>query len=72
MNWTNIISDLSVIGMTQKEIADYCDCGQSTISDIFTGGIKTPSYSLGVRLISLHTQKIGASDTANSPQQEAA
>ncbi len=63
MNWINIISDLSLRGMTQQKIAEYCGTGQSTINDIFTGRTKNPSYRLGSLLIELHTQNRRAGDT---------
>lgn len=64
MNWTNIITKLSDAGVTQKEIAQHCGCGQSTISEILRGEIKNPAYSIGSGLIDLYEAKVGAGETA--------
>lgn len=72
MNWTNIITKLSDAGVTQKEIAQHCGCGQSTISEILRGEIKNPAYSIGSKLISLCEEKVGFSGTAPEPERRAA
>jgi transcriptional regulator with XRE-family HTH domain len=59
MNWIKIISELSAAGATQKEMADRCFCGQSTISEISRGEIKNPAYSIGRSLIDLHSEIVG-------------
>lgn len=64
MNWKNIITKLSDAGVTQKEIALHCACGQSTISEISRGEIKNPAYSIGSKLIELYEAKLGAGGTA--------
>lgn len=38
---------------TQQDIAAYCECGQSTISDLFRGVTKQPSYQVGERLVAM-------------------
>lgn len=50
MDWQSIISELRERGMTQQQIAERCDCAQSTISDLARGVIKSPSYGIGVSL----------------------
>lgn len=57
MNWPKLIKDLTSAGLTQVRIAELCDVAQSTISDLGSGKIKSPSYALGVRLIELHRQQ---------------
>lgn len=54
MNWKNIIQDLINVGMTQAQIADECDTGQSHISSLFNGIRKSPNWKLGNDLIELH------------------
>jgi hypothetical protein len=61
MNWIKLISDLSAAGVTQKDIAAHCACGQSTISEIGRGAIKNPAYSIGKQLIDMHAEKLGTS-----------
>lgn len=62
MNWSQLIRELSERGVTQKEIADYCGCGQSTVSELLRGEIKEPSWSIGSALTALHAEQVG---TAN-------
>ena len=64
MNWQKLISELSAAGVTQKDIAAQCACGQSTISEILRGAIKNPAYSIGKQLIDLHAEKLGADKAA--------
>jgi transcriptional regulator with XRE-family HTH domain len=64
MDWKNIIHELQESGMTQQEIADACNTGQSHISSLANGKRHEPRYSLGDRLRKLHAQrcKAGAAD----------
>jgi hypothetical protein len=57
MNWPNIISDLMESGMTQAQIADAVDTGQSHISGLRRGDRKIPNWQLGDRLIRLHAER---------------
>jgi transcriptional regulator with XRE-family HTH domain len=50
MDWKNIIHELQESGMTQQEIADACNTGQSHISSLANGKRHEPRYSLGDRL----------------------
>jgi CRP-like cAMP-binding protein len=59
MNWTSIIQDLLDAGMTQAQIADACDTGQSHVSGLLRGDRKQPGWSLGDRLIALHRERCG-------------
>ncbi len=54
MNWPQLIADLTAAGMTQTEIATECGVGQSTVSELLRGTIKSPSYELGSSLVTLH------------------
>lgn len=53
MDWQAIISELRKRGLTQQQIAERCDCAQSTISDLARGAIKSPSYGIGVSLMKI-------------------
>jgi hypothetical protein len=57
MNWTQLLSEISASGATQKETAEFCDCGQSTISELRLGKIKEPAHSLGQSLIKFHEMR---------------
>ncbi|NKI68918.1 hypothetical protein GN109_05750 [Collimonas pratensis] len=50
------MSDILDSGMTQMAIADFCDCGQSTISDLSRGKAGAPSFDLGKKLMALHAR----------------
>ena len=54
MNWKKIIRDLQAAGITQVQIAERCNCAQTTISDIVNGRTEQPSYSIGAALVALH------------------
>lgn len=56
MDWKLIIADLMNAGVTQVEMASHCDCGQSTISEIYRGEIKNPAWRIGSVLVDLHRQ----------------
>ena len=58
MNFQKIIQELLDGGMTQVEIAEHCDCRQSTISDIHTGKTQMPNFALGLALVELHKQRV--------------
>lgn len=53
INWPRAIGGLIATGMTQPQIAQACECGQSTISDMLNGKTTDPRTSLGLRLLSL-------------------
>lgn len=55
MNWSNIISEITAAGFTQQDIAMQCGCGQSTISDLYRGAIKQPTYQIGERLVKMRS-----------------
>lgn len=52
MNFPKLIHELMAAGMTQAEIAERCQCTQSTISRIASGRT-TPTYILGDALVRL-------------------
>lgn len=64
MDWSKIIQDIQNTGITQKEIAEYCDCLQGTISQIKNRYGKkdnsqiSVSYEIGIALQKLHNEKI--------------
>jgi predicted transcriptional regulator len=72
MDWQKIISDLSGFGVTQKDMAAHCGCGQSTISEIGRGVIKNPAYNIGKCLVDLYAEKVGAGETAHEPERQVA
>ncbi|MCR4471192.1 helix-turn-helix domain-containing protein [Burkholderia sp. SCN-KJ] len=50
-------------GMTQAKLAEACDCGQRTISDLARGITKRPNADLGLRLLEIYKQISNASMT---------
>lgn len=57
MNWQTIIQDLLDAGMTQAQIAESCETGQSHISGLYRGTRKEPGYGLGTRLVKLYARR---------------
>lgn len=53
MDWKEVIGALRAKGYRQPELAELCDCAQSTISDLATGKLKDPRDSLGQSLRAL-------------------
>jgi len=53
MNWSQLISSIQKRGLSQTQIAEICDCGQVTISDLLKGTTKEPRFTLGQKLIVL-------------------
>ncbi len=64
MNWPNVIQDLLNAGMTQTEIAEACDTGQSHVSGLLRGDRKNPNWPLGQRLLDLHAKRCPAEQAA--------
>lgn len=64
MNWPTIIQDLLTAGMTQAEIAESCDTGQSHVSGLLRGERKQPGWALGDRLLALHRERCGKTEDA--------
>jgi transcriptional regulator with XRE-family HTH domain len=62
MDWKKLLSEISGAGLTQKEVADYCGCSQSTISELSRGEIKEPAHSLGEKLIECHATTKAAAE----------
>ncbi|SSY70673.1 helix-turn-helix domain-containing protein [Alysiella crassa] len=64
MDWSKIIQDIQNIGMTQKEIAEFCNCSQGTISQIKNRYGKkdnaqiSVSYEIGTALKNLHDTRV--------------
>lgn len=48
-----IVRGLMASGVRQVDIAAACKCDQSTISDLASGQVKDPRYSMGVVLLGL-------------------
>jgi IS30 family transposase len=57
MRWKSIIADLLKSGLTQPQIADACNCRQTTISALYTGKTIEPRYSLGRALERLRQKR---------------
>jgi len=53
MDWKSAIASLQGRGLTQPQIAAWCGCGQSTISELAVGRTKDPRDSTGQALRSL-------------------
>lgn len=56
-NWTQIIQDLIDSGMTQVQIAESVNSGQSHISCLYCGSRKSPGWQLGDALLRLHKER---------------
>lgn len=56
MNWTNLISDLIGLGLTQADIAAAIGVKQPTISGILSGAQKDMRWQNGERLRELHAR----------------
>ena len=57
--WPEIIRNLVDGGMTQPQIAEACDCGQSTISDMLRGNRNISDAilsKLGLRRVVVRTR----------------
>ncbi len=57
MDWPKIIQSLLDTGMTQVQLAEACDTGQSHISGLLRGERKQPGWSLGNRLLKLYDDR---------------
>jgi len=57
MDWKKLIADLLASGMTQTEIAAHCGVGQGTVSDLYRGSTRQPTYDFGDALRRLHSQR---------------
>lgn len=69
MNWPKLIQDLVDSGLTQVQIAESCQTGQSHISALLNGSRKCPNWALGEALRNLHAEKVGAGGTAGNSGQ---
>ena len=64
MDWSKIIQDLQQTGLTQNEIAKYCNCSQGLISQIKNKQVtakrsrKTLSFEIGDALLKLYSEVI--------------
>jgi hypothetical protein len=72
MDWKKLIADLKEAGWTQAQLAARCECAQSTISDISTGSIVTPSFHIGDTLRTLRKRARRRLDQIRSAKAEAA
>jgi transcriptional regulator with XRE-family HTH domain len=64
MDWKSIITDLRNAGMTQKEIADEMGGGDSRVSEVLSGRIKSLRYEHGQALVRLHEERCGTKKAA--------
>ena len=78
MNWKLLIDQLQTVGINQTQIALACGCRQPTISDIYTGKTKNPTYSVGSTIKELHQKnlrrivRIAATQKTSQPLGQAA
>ena len=63
MNWSKHVLEIKAFGLTQQQIAEQCQCRQTTISHIESGKTANPGWVLGQALLRLHTLLV-AQDTA--------
>lgn len=59
MDWKTLILELQESGLTQYEIAQACDTGQSHISGLARGARRSPGWELGERIRKLHAERCG-------------
>jgi transcriptional regulator with XRE-family HTH domain len=64
MNWPSIIQNLIDSGLTQAQIAELVDTGQSHISGLLRGERKQPGWALGDRLLALHRERFAKIEQA--------
>lgn len=57
MDWKIIIHELQESGLTQQQIAEACETGQSHVSSLARGERLEPRWSLGERLLRLHRER---------------
>jgi len=57
MKWKNLIKELLDDGMTQVQIAEEVETGQSHISSLYREVRKRPNWLLGDRLVALHAKR---------------
>lgn len=57
-DWSALVMELTdVHGMSQRQIAGYCVCGQSAISELARGETKDPRHRIGEALRALRVLK---------------
>lgn len=54
MDWPQLLIELRDCGLTQDFIASAVGINQATVSDLFTGRTKNPSFETGEKLRALH------------------
>lgn len=64
MDWKALIQRLLDAGMTQVQIAADCGVAQSSVSDLYRGASKSPSFDFGARLVALDQRKSAAAAQA--------
>jgi predicted XRE-type DNA-binding protein len=60
MDWKTLIENLTAKGWKQQQIAEFCGCQQSVISELATGKTKNPRFSTGQALIAMGRRKVPA------------
>jgi transcriptional regulator with XRE-family HTH domain len=58
VDWKQVIADLMAAGESQTKLAEKCGVAQSTISDLYRGASRSPSFDLGRRLLDLHAARV--------------
>lgn len=54
MNFPSLLADLKSWGHSGTDVAAYCQCAKSTISEISSGKIESPGYEIGAKIVALH------------------
>ena len=54
--WTEIISHLQQVGLSQAQIAEKIGCSQPTVHRLYSGDTRDPGFSVGSNLIRLAKQ----------------
>ena len=63
MNWKKLIRDLQALGVTQVQMAERCNCAQTTISDIVNGRTGNPRWEIGAGLLALLHERATPQET---------
>lgn len=64
MDWKKLIRDLQALGVTQVQMAERCNCAQTTISDIVNGRTGNPRYDIGAGLLSMLEERRSQKEAA--------
>jgi len=56
--FTQLLTDLNDIGLTDTEVALSVQASQPTITRLRNGDVKEPMHALGARIVDFHNRKM--------------